>query len=93
LGPNTQVDVNIVTGALQLKALRSNITDLRYDPDKGLGFADGRGWLVWFGTGTDMPEKLTIYETLVKNLQARGIQPSEINLVNPDAPVYCCEGR
>jgi cell division septal protein FtsQ len=93
LGPNTQVDVGVVTGALQLKALRPNITELKYDPDKGLGYADGRGWQVWFGTGADMPDKVNIYEALVQNLQSRGIHPTEFNMVNPDAPVYCCEGQ
>lgn len=93
LGPNVQMDVNIVTGALQLKALRSNITELKYDPGKGLGYDDGRGWKVWFGTGTDMPEKLLIYETIVKNVQARNVHPTEIDMMNPDAPVYCCEGQ
>lgn len=93
LGPNVQMDVNIVTGALQLKQLRSNITDLRYDPTNGLGFADGRGWIVWFGTGTDMPEKLNIYESIVNNVTARGVHPTEFNLTNPDSPVYCCEGQ
>jgi cell division septal protein FtsQ len=93
LGPNVQVGVDIVTGALQLKALRSNITELRYDPAKGLGYADGRGWMAWFGTGTEMPEKLRTYEAIVNSLAARGIHPAEVNVVNPDAPYYCCEGQ
>lgn len=93
LGPNVQIEVDIVAGALQLKALRSNIDTLRYDPNKGLGYADGRGWMAWFGTGSDMPEKLLIYETIVKDNEARGVRPVEINVTNPDAPVYCCEGR
>lgn len=93
LGPNVQIGVDIVTGALQLKALRSNITDLKYDPGNGLGYADGRGWMAWFGTGTDMPEKLLIYEAIVSNIQARGVHPAEINVTNPDHPVYCCEGQ
>jgi len=93
LGVNVQIGVDIVTGALQLKALRNNITDLRYDPIKGLGYADGRGWMAWFGTGTEMPEKLGTYEAIVSNLQGRGIHPTEVNVVDPDAPFYCCEGR
>jgi POTRA domain, FtsQ-type len=93
LGPNVQVGVDIVTGALQLKALRPNITELRYDPTNGLGYADGRGWLAWFGTGTDMPEKLLIYDAIVNNVVSRSVHPAEINVMNPDNPVYCCEGQ
>ena len=44
--------------------------------------------MVWFGVGTDMPEKISIYNTMVNNLIGRGIQVSEINIVNPDAPFY-----
>lgn len=92
MSPNVQVGVDIVTGALQLKALRSNIEVLRYNPGKGLGYQDGRGWMVWFGTGTNMPEKILIYETIVENLKSRGVQPAEISVINPDAPYYSLTG-
>jgi cell division septal protein FtsQ len=88
LGPNVQVPSEVVAGALQIKSLYPNIEMLRYNPNKGLGYQDGRGWEVWFGTGTDMPEKLRIYTAMVNNLLSRGIQPSEVNVVNPDAPYY-----
>lgn len=88
LGPNVAVPLDAVTGALQLKSLRLNIDVLRYNPYKGLGYQDGRGWEAWFGTGTDMQEKLQVYETLVQNLLTRSIQPREVNVVNPDAPFY-----
>ncbi|MBZ0281970.1 MAG: FtsQ-type POTRA domain-containing protein [Anaerolineae bacterium] len=93
MGQNVQLNLDIVTGALQLKQLRPNIDVLRYDPVKGLGYPDGRGWMVWFGIGTDMPEKLLIYETIVSDLQARGIVPTTVDVGNPDAPVYCCKGN
>jgi hypothetical protein len=90
LGQNIQVDIGIISGALQLKTLYPNITVLRYDPGKGLGYQDGRGWLAWFGSGTDMSDKLQVYNQLVDNLLSRGIQPREINLVSLNAPFYCC---
>jgi hypothetical protein len=92
IGPNVQVPLDVVAGALQLKNLRPNIESLRFDREKGLGYQDGRGWEAWFGTGTDMPEKLIIYETLVANLISRKIQPQEVNVVNPDAPYYSVVG-
>jgi cell division septal protein FtsQ len=88
IGQNVQVPLEVVTGALQLKALRPNIDALRYNPEKGLGYQDGRGWQAWFGTGTNMPERLMIYETVVENLVSRQIVPGEVNVVNPDAPYY-----
>jgi hypothetical protein len=88
LGPNDRLDVNIVNGALQLKSLYPNVSLLRYHPDKGLGFADERGWEVWFGTGLDMPQKILVYDAVVTDLTARGVQPGEVNVSNLDAPFY-----
>ncbi len=84
----TSIDPNIVTGAVQLQALLPNVTGLRYHSDKGLGYNDQRGWEAWMGTGSDMAEKVKIYDALVASLQARGIVPDEISVENPDAPFY-----
>lgn len=88
LGQNVQLEVDIISGALQLKALNPSMTTVRYNPAKGLGYQDQRGWMAWFGVGTDMPEKIAIYNAIVNNLIERGVQVSEINVVNPDAPFY-----
>lgn len=83
-----RVDEDIVIGALQLQALLPEATLLRYDTVKGLGIADSNGWNVWFGTGRHMQEKMAIYRAITRDIQARGIQASEVNIVNPDAPFY-----
>jgi cell division septal protein FtsQ len=88
LGDDLQVPLEVVTGALQLKSARPTIDALRYNRVSGLGYTDGRGWTVWFGTGTNMPEKLTMYEDLVSKLLARNIVPTEVNMMNADAPFY-----
>lgn len=89
LSPEDRIDREIVNGAVQLKVLMPNAEMMRYHPDKGLGFSDQRGWASWYGIGTNMAEKILIYNTIVADLQARGIQPSEVNVANPDAPFYC----
>lgn len=88
LGPDVRVDVAAVAGALQLKSMYPNIERMLYHPDWGLGYQDGRGWEAWFGTGTDMPEKIVVYNAIVGNLLARGKQPALLNVANPDAPFY-----
>jgi hypothetical protein len=90
--PNEAVDVDVVTGALQLKSLYPTIPLLRYNPDKGLGYRDQRGWDAWFGTGTDMPEKVAVYNAIVNTLLAQGKQPVEVNVVNVDAPYFSLVG-
>ncbi|MEM6528393.1 MAG: FtsQ-type POTRA domain-containing protein [Chloroflexota bacterium] len=88
LGPNDRVPVDVVSGALQLRELLLDVRLLRYNPDYGLGFRDARGWDAWFGTGTDMPDKILIYNALVENLQGRGIQPDVISVADPEAVYY-----
>jgi cell division septal protein FtsQ len=82
------VPIDVVTGALQLRSMYPNIDVLHFDANDGLGYMDGRGWEVWFGIGTDMPEKILIYNAIVDDLLARGIFPYVVNLANPDAPYY-----
>jgi cell division septal protein FtsQ len=88
-GPvGSTIDPDVVTGAVQLQSLLSGIRLLRYHPDKGLGYNDQRGWQAWMGTGSNMPEKVAIYNAVVLNLQSRGVVPTEINVANPDSPFY-----
>jgi hypothetical protein len=61
---------------------------LYYDPARGLSYQDGRGWRGYFGVGTNMDLKLVIYESLVANLQSRGITPVYVDVSNPGAPFY-----
>jgi hypothetical protein len=82
------VPVLAVQGALQLRQLRPNIEMLHYDSLHGLSYADGRGWRGYFGVGTDMPQKLAVYEKLVDDLVARGIQPKTISVETVRAPYY-----
>jgi len=88
VGGGETLDEDIIYGVLQLQELRPEITSWRYDPGKGLGFRNANGWDIWLGVGTNMQEKLRIYETIAADIIARGIQPGEVNVVNPDAPYY-----
>ncbi len=90
-GGDVLVNTDAITGALQLKQLIPSITSLSYNTIDGLGFHEPGGWDVWLGTGTDMRNKLLIYEALAANLQSRGILPQEINVADPNAVHYCCQ--
>ncbi|MCA9875271.1 MAG: FtsQ-type POTRA domain-containing protein [Anaerolineales bacterium] len=78
----------VLNGALQLRQLRPNIDKLYYRPASGLSYQDGRGWRAFFGTGTNMNQKLAVYETIVADLQARQIQPAYISVSNQEKPYY-----
>lgn len=94
--PTGTIDREIVAGALQLQQLIPGLTSLRYHPDYGLGYTDPVGLNVWFGVGTDMPEKLLIYTAIAAQLPTaaalgRCQPPAALRLMNPDAP-YCSTG-
>jgi hypothetical protein len=77
----------VVEGALALRYRYPNIDVLLYDSMKGLGYHDGRGWTVWFGTGEDMDTKLRVYNALVAEIVSQ-VQPGEIIMADPDRPYY-----
>jgi hypothetical protein len=60
-----------------------------FDRSFGLGWTDSRGWKSFFGTSAhDMPLKVRVYQSLVDSLNSRGIVPSFISVMYPDAPYY-----
>lgn len=94
--PENPIPLEVVSGALQLRQLLSGVEVLQYNAIKGLGFRES-SWDIWLGTGTDMPNKLLIYEALRDNLLRRGITPVEINVADIRAVYYCsnldlCDG-
>ncbi|GAB4521558.1 MAG: hypothetical protein OHK0046_33090 [Anaerolineae bacterium] len=88
-GVDSPISSEAINGALQLRNLLAGVRTLRYTQADGLGWREPGGWDVWLGVGTDMPNKLRIYDALRDDLLARGITPNEINVGNPEAVYYC----
>ena len=82
---------DVLAGALQLQELRPNIDRLFYRPGSGLSYQDGRGWRVYFGSGTDMTQKLVVYETIVDELLAQGLTPQYVSVSNQEKPYYLAQ--
>lgn len=82
------VPADVLVGAQQLRALRPNIDRLYYQPGNGLSYQDGRGWRAYFGSGLDMEQKLVVYETIIEQLQSRGITPAYVSVANQERPFY-----
>lgn len=85
------VPQEVLHGALHLRELRPAISELYYRPSDGLSYQDDRGWRVYLGTGTDMNQKLVLYETIVQDLQVRGISPIYISVSNKSKPYYLAQ--
>ncbi|NJN54577.1 MAG: FtsQ-type POTRA domain-containing protein [Anaerolineae bacterium] len=82
------VSADVLAGALQLQALRPNIARLYYQPGNGLSYQDGRGWRAYFGSGTDMEQKLVVYETIIAQLLDSDVTPAYVSVANQARPFY-----
>ena len=82
------IPLDVLNGALQLRNLQPTITKLYYRPLGGLSYEDDRGWRAYFGTGSDMHQKLIIYETIVDDLLTRELVPAYISVSNQEKPYY-----
>lgn len=91
IGGNVLVPTDVVNGAIQLAELLPQVNAFRYNPDRGLGYLHPSGWQVWFGVGSNMSEKMLIYQAIEQNLLSRGIVPYAIDVENPDAPYICID--
>ncbi len=65
---------------------------LIYDSRYGLGWADPRGWQVYFGeSGGEMDTKLKVYQAMTEYLSQHEITPALISVEYPGAPFYRME--
>lgn len=95
IGPEEAVEAerflpqSLLEAILAIGEVAPESTALVYDPGRGLGWADPRGWQVYFGrTGESMETRLAVYQALVEELQARGVTPTLIDMEHLHAPYY-----
>jgi cell division protein FtsQ len=87
LGAYSRIDKEIVHGALLLRSRLPHIDVLLYDPLKGLGWRDPRGWTAWFGIGDNMAMKALVYEATIAKCGDE-VQFNEIDVADPDFPLF-----
>jgi hypothetical protein len=89
LSPVAYISPDVVKAIQTLAPDVPSGAPLVYDPKYGLGWADSRGWKVFFGSDAkNMPLKLQVYKSLVDSLAQQGIQPTFISVQYPNAPYY-----
>ncbi len=82
------IPMDVLLGALQMWKIRPSLTELYYRPSSGLSFDEADGWRVHVGTGTDMHQKLVVYEAIVAELQTRELTPEYISVSNQEKPYF-----
>ena len=83
------IDSNLLVAVLQLNAWMPEENTLLYQNQRGLGWADTRGWDVYVGQKLEsINDKMVMYETIVRNLEEQGINPSMVSVEFLNAPYY-----
>jgi hypothetical protein len=89
LSPQPYLQKELVEAILLLAPHVPADTTMVFDRAFGLGWTDARGWKAFFGTtAKDMPLKVRVYQSLVDSLVNRGVSPTLVNVMYPDAPFY-----
>ena len=92
-----QVDENALTPVVNPTLMRTvaslskhlpEVQSWDFDLDHGLGFTDGNGWQVYFGTSGDMPMKVRIYRSIAEKLAADNVQITMVSVEDQSAPYY-----
>ena len=82
----------MVTAIITMRPQAPAESPLVYDPQHGLGWADKRGWEVYFGIDiSEIGMKLTVYRAIVEQLRQDGINPAMISVEFLHAPFYRLE--
>lgn len=83
------IDSTLLVAVLQLNAWMPDETTLLYQKQRGLGWADARGWDVFVGQKLEsINDKMVMYETIVRNLEEEGINPGMVSVEFLNAPYY-----
>jgi hypothetical protein len=83
------VQPQLVQGFQELYPYVPAGTPMVYDPKYGIGWQETSGWQVFFGEKLDnIPLKIQEYQSIVKMLTLKGVQPSLISVAYLDAPFY-----
>lgn len=78
-----------INAVFELNSRTPKKSRLIFDKSRGFGWADPRGWKVFFGTEIrDIESKLQVYYAVVEKLEGEGITPDLISVAYLHAPYY-----
>lgn len=81
------IPAEVLRSAAVLNAqLPQEAASLVYEPGRGLGFEDARGWLAYFGVGGDMVVKVRTYQAIVAGLAQIRQPVAVISVADAAAP-------
>jgi cell division protein FtsQ len=91
-GQELMMSADMVAAILTLQTHAPADTVIVYDAEHGLGWADSRGWQVYFGhLPNDMEERISVYNRMVEKLEAMRVTPTLISVEYLHAPYFRIE--
>lgn len=89
---NLLLKSELVETTLSMYSFMPEGANLVYEPTRGFGWKDERGWNVYFGQRIEnIDQKLATYKVLVETLENQGIKPALISVEYLHAPYYRVE--
>ncbi|MGA9531802.1 MAG: FtsQ-type POTRA domain-containing protein [Anaerolineales bacterium] len=82
------IDPQVLVAAGVLAGQAPEIDTFQFDPVRGLGYKDSRGWEVYFGVDGDMVMKARLYHAVAEQLISKGIEPTLVSVKDPSMPYY-----
>lgn len=86
--PTRMFEPQTVADLLALAKQAPRNATLLYDPDRGFGWQDPRGWPVYFGDLSDLEIKLVEYRAILNEIKAAGGAPELISVQFVHAPYF-----
>ena len=88
LFPGQRADQKLIDAALAVAKTMPDIRRYRYTTKYGLEFDDARGYPVYLGLGTNMADRVMIWQALRDKLAAKKIFPKFVDVRYPLAAYY-----
>jgi cell division septal protein FtsQ len=82
------LDTAVLDTAMQLSQILGGQRSFDYSPRFGVSVRTEQGWLVHFGVGGDLAQKVAVMQSLQAELASNGIQAQFLDVGVPSRPYY-----
>jgi hypothetical protein len=87
-GDGRALDPAVLETVRGLSQLLGGQRTFEYSPRYGVSWRNGKGWLVRFGVGGDLLQKVAVMQSITAELADRGTEPQFLDVGVPSRPYY-----
>ncbi len=82
------LDPAVLDAVAGLSQLLGGRLQFEYSPRQGVSWRSEQGWPVYFGTGAELPQKVAVMQSMLTEMEAKGVQPQFLDVSVPSRPFY-----